>query len=92
VLLLLIDAWTISEAVGVKKPDARLFEIAAASVGRSLDGAWVIGDSPAADIGGAVGLGLDSVWIRRGRRWLEEDFTPTAEADGCVEAIARVAS
>lgn len=84
----LVDAWVISEAAGCKKPDARIFEVAAESVSGVLAEAWVIGDSGTADIGGAERLGLDSVWIRRGRSWSEKTFTPTLEADSCADAIA----
>ncbi|MEV5610783.1 HAD family hydrolase [Streptomyces sp. NPDC052225] len=81
----LVDSWVISEAVGHKKPAPELF--CAAAVGRSLDDAWMIGDAPRADIGGAHALGLRTVWLTRGRTWQERDFTPTRTADDVVEAI-----
>jgi putative hydrolase of the HAD superfamily len=43
----------------VRKPNRRIFEIAAESVGQPLDGSWVVGDDPVLDIGGAAGAGLD---------------------------------
>lgn len=86
----LVDTWVISEAVGVKKPDPEIFHAVTRRTGRSLEGAWMIGDSASADIGGANGISIDSVWLHRGRRWIEDQYQPTFIADDCVEAIDHV--
>lgn len=83
----LVDTWVISEAVGVKKPDPQIFGAVTRLTGRSLDGAWMIGDSATADIGGANRISIDSVWLHRGRRWIEDQYQPTFIANDCVEAI-----
>ncbi len=72
------------EAVGRKKPDPAIFHAAAAD----LDGAWVIGDSPHADIAGAWALGLTSVWVSGGRPWTEAAYRPTHTAADVVTALA----
>ncbi|MBO0870282.1 MAG: HAD family hydrolase [Micromonosporaceae bacterium] len=82
--------WVISEEAGVSKPNPRIFAIAAERVRRRLDGAWMVGDSPETDIGGAAALGLRSVWLHRGRRWSEPRYLPTYSADGPIEALAAV--
>lgn len=82
--------WVISEDAGVSKPNPRIFELAARRTRTGLRGAWVIGDSPEADIGGAAVIGLPSVWLHRGRSWLERRFAPTHTADGLIPAIATV--
>jgi putative hydrolase of the HAD superfamily len=82
--------WVISEDVGVRKPDPAIFEVAAGRARLRLDSAWVVGDSPRADIYGASVLGLPSVWLHRGRRWTERDFGPTRTADGPLAALAAV--
>jgi putative hydrolase of the HAD superfamily len=82
--------WVISEEAGVSKPNPRIFAMAAQRVRMRLLGAWVIGDSPEADIGGAAAMGLPSVWLHRGRTWLESRFAPTRTADGLIEAVAAV--
>src|SRR3982751_1447028 len=41
----LVAGWTISEAVGVRKPARQIFEKAAASVTMPLSG-WMVGDHP----------------------------------------------
>jgi putative hydrolase of the HAD superfamily len=82
--------WVISEEAGVSKPNPRIFHIAAERGRMRLGGAWMVGDSPEADIGGASALGLRSVWVRRGRTWTEPRFAPTRVADGPIEALAAV--
>jgi putative hydrolase of the HAD superfamily len=82
--------WVISEEVGVSKPNPRIFQLAAQRVGMPLNGGWIIGDSPEADIGGAATLGLPSVWLHRGRSWVESRFAPTRSADGLIPAVAAV--
>jgi len=87
-----VDATVISGAVGVTKPDRAIFALAAEQTGVSLTGAWMIGDSPAADIRGARAAGINSVWLHRGRSWPIAEFRPTLEADSCAAAIELVLS
>lgn len=82
--------WVISEDVGVSKPNPRIFAMAAQRVRMRLHHAWVVGDSPEADIGGAATMGLPSVWLHRGRSWLDSRFAPTRMADGVIPALATV--
>jgi putative hydrolase of the HAD superfamily len=85
-----VHGWVISESIGHKKPDPEIFRAAAAAVGASLRGAWVVGDSPHADIAGAHDLGLRSVWVSGGRPWPEQSFRPTHIARDAATAISRV--
>ncbi len=82
--------WVISEEAGVSKPNPRIFAIAAHRARMRLSGAWMIGDSPEADIGGANALGLRSVWLHRGRRWTQPEYAPSYLADGPIPALAVV--
>ncbi|MFI9574594.1 HAD family hydrolase [Microbispora rosea] len=64
-----VDAYALSGVEGVRKPDRRLFEIAAKRCGMSLDaGGWVIGDNLIADIAGGRGAGLRTIWVNRGKQ------------------------
>lgn len=85
----LVAGWVISEGAGVRKPDPRIFELGAAAVGRTLaDGGWMIGDHAEYDVVGAAAVGLDTVWLRRGRDWPDGlPCRPTRAADGCPAAI-----
>ena len=44
-------------------------------------------DRYSADIGGAAGVGINSIWIARGRRWVEDRFQPTEAVDTIAEAF-----
>lgn len=83
----LVQGWVVSEAVGCKKPEPEIFRAAAATVGVPLTGAWVIGDSPHADIAGADALGLRSVWVANGRDWAEDSYRPTLVAQDVASAV-----
>jgi putative hydrolase of the HAD superfamily len=66
----LVAGWVISEGAGVRKPDRRIFELAAESVGRTLaDGGWMIGDHPEYDIAGGAAAGLGTIWLPHGAPW-----------------------
>ncbi|WP_419999089.1 HAD family hydrolase [Streptomyces boninensis] len=84
----LVQGWAISEAVGSKKPDPQIFHAAANAVAAPLTDAWVIGDSPHADIAGAHALGLRSVWVSNGRPWDLDSCRPTQVAADAAAAIA----
>jgi putative hydrolase of the HAD superfamily len=47
----LVAGWVVAEEAGVRKPDPRIFQLAAQRAGLSLAGAWMIGDSAVADYG-----------------------------------------
>ncbi|GAA2668667.1 MULTISPECIES: HAD family hydrolase [Actinoplanes] len=82
--------WVISEQAGVSKPNPRIFALAAQRVRMRLAGAWVVGDSPEADIGGAAALGLPSVWLHRGREWTDTRFAPTRVVGNVIQGISAI--
>ncbi len=84
------SAVVISEAAGVRKPDPEIFRLASTAGGQPLEGAWMVGDSAAADIAGAQAAGIDSIWLQRGRVWPTELPPPTAFADSLSDAVDRV--
>jgi putative hydrolase of the HAD superfamily len=86
----LVDAWAISEAEGVRKPDPGLFHVAAAKVGLTCEGAWMIGDSADADIVGGSAAGCRTMWISRGREWPGIRPHPTRIVDDVVAALAAI--
>ena len=82
--------WVISEQAGVSKPNPRIFALAAQRVRMRLGGAWVVGDSPEADIGGAAAMGLPSVWLHRGRDWMDNRFAPTAVVGNVIQGLSAI--
>ena len=91
-LMAAVDDCLISAVVGLRKPDPAIFALAAQRVGGDLghDAVWMIGDSPSDDIGGAVGVGINSIWISHGRRWTHPLFAPTETFDTIAEAFDRL--
>ena len=82
--------WVISEQAGVSKPNPRIFALAAQRVRMRLGGAWVVGDSPEADIGGAAAMGLPSVWLHRGREWVDDRFAPTRVVGNVIQGLSAI--
>lgn len=86
----LVDGWVVSESAGCKKPAPGIFHAAAELAATTLDSAWVVGDSPHADIAGAAALGLTSVWISAGQAWPLTDHHPTHIVSDVAAALAIV--
>jgi FMN phosphatase YigB (HAD superfamily) len=82
-----VDSICISGADGVRKPDPRIFALAAERVGIPLRPGWMIGDHPEADIAGARAVGLGTVWLSRGRTWPLADLEPDHQAADPAAAI-----
>lgn len=65
-----VDACCVSGDVGIRKPDVRIFQLAAERCGRNLaDGGWMIGDNPEHDIAGGRAAGLGTMWVSGQRLW-----------------------
>lgn len=66
----------ISEKVGIRKPDGRIFELALRQLGVSASEAMFVGDNPDSDIRGAMQAGMAAVWLSDGKKWAGSD-SPT---------------
>ncbi|MFJ5779541.1 HAD family hydrolase [Streptomyces sp. NPDC093094] len=83
----LIDGIAASGDIDVRKPDPRLFELAAARCGTQLtSGDWMTGDNPETDIAGGHDAGLRVIWVR-GRAWPDGLAVPHHTADDVTEAV-----
>jgi putative hydrolase of the HAD superfamily len=90
----LVDAWCISDDVGIRKPDPRIFRLAAQRCGVPAgDGGWMVGDSLLLDIAGAFRAGLRTIWIapprlaaERGPRYFIGP-TPDATVSSVTQAV-----
>ncbi len=85
-----VDGWVVSDVVGIRKPDPRIFTIAAEQAGAPLDGAVMIGDAHDTDILGGQNAGLRTVYLGRGREWPAGSAEPTAFAASFPEAVETV--
>ncbi|RZU53259.1 putative hydrolase of the HAD superfamily [Krasilnikovia cinnamomea] len=61
----LVDAWCISDEVGIRKPDPTIFQIIAQRCGAPTQhGGWMVGDDLTLDIAGGHGAGLHTIWLQ----------------------------
>ena len=84
----LVDVALISEQEGVKKPDPVIFTRAANKLGIRVDECVFVGDNPIADIGGAHGVGMKTVWFRGYQSWPTDlTVTPDYEIQSLAELL-----
>lgn len=74
-----------SAAVGVRKPDPRLFSMALEALSLAPAEVTVVGDSIAKDILPAKSLGCRTIWLR-GEQWSDEPVDQTIP-DSIIESI-----
>lgn len=60
-----LDAIVISDAAGIRKPRPEIFQQVLDELGASPETTLHVGDNLAADVGGASGIGIRTVWITR---------------------------
>ncbi|MEU8226748.1 HAD family hydrolase [Kribbella sp. NPDC048915] len=80
-----VDFCCISEAVGVRKPDRRIFELAAEHTNTTLTDGWMVGDHPAYDVQGGINAGLHTIQVGTRRR--PEAPAPDHRVDNILEAF-----
>ena len=70
------DTIVISESVGVKKPDSRIFDIALSNLGGNASETLFIGDHQINDYLGATKASLVAVWFQNDQVWQQLEFKP----------------
>jgi len=87
----LVDAWCISDDVGIRKPDPEIFRLAAERCGTGCgQGGWMIGDSLVLDVAGGHAAGLRTIWLQPKRRpdsWAFVGPAPDVIVDSVSEAV-----
>jgi FMN phosphatase YigB (HAD superfamily) len=73
-----LDCVIDSGAVGIMKPDPRIFQIALDAMGLSAEDAWYVGDMPAIDVVGARRAGLHAVLVDPLELHADADYDTTA--------------
>ena len=66
-----------SERAGVRKPDVRIFELAARELGVAADRCWFVGDHPVNDIHGARAAGMRAIWLAGFHHWPDDGVATT---------------
>jgi FMN phosphatase YigB (HAD superfamily) len=91
----LLSCCVVSDTVGIRKPDPRIFALAVDDAGGAeADQVWMVGDHPVNDIVGADKAGLRTVWIAHGRTWPAELAPPdviVASLDGAFAHLRELA-
>lgn len=77
----------VSEAVGLEKPHAAIFQHALDGLGLRADHAWFVGDHPENDILGAWRVGLRTVWLRGSLTWTGTQAVPHHQIDHLRELV-----
>ncbi len=77
----------VSEAVGVEKPHAAIFQHALDGLGLRADHAWFVGDHPENDMLGACRVGLWTVWLRGSHPWPGTQAVPHHQIDHLRELV-----
>jgi putative hydrolase of the HAD superfamily len=65
----LVDTYLISETEACRKPDPEIFQRAAHSLEVDPQHCIFVGDSPFADMAGARGVGMKTIWFPNGLTW-----------------------
>ncbi|MFC7341425.1 HAD family hydrolase [Saccharopolyspora griseoalba] len=85
-----VDIWAISEALGVEKPDPRIFRHALREAGVDPANAVHVGNRLDSDVRGAKGVGLRTVWVLRGEAPPNPTPEQLAETDLAVRTLAEL--
>ena len=81
-----------SERAGVRKPDTRIFAIAAQELGVEPSECWFVGDHPVNDIGGALATGMHAVWLKGFHDWPHVRERPPMSVDSLQELLPLLSS
>ncbi|MES2584232.1 MAG: HAD-IA family hydrolase [Pseudomonadota bacterium] len=76
---------------GVAKPDARIFHAAADLVGVPAAQVLHVGDDAALDVLGALGAGMQTVWVNRGQHvWSHAEQQPHVTVENLAQLVAQL--
>ena len=67
-LATLFSVVIVSDEVGMKKPDPRIFRMALQKLAVTAADAIFVGDNPELDIAGALGVNMRAIWLNAGNR------------------------
>jgi len=68
----LIDIVIVSDEVGIKKPDSRIYELALSQLQCNANQVLMIGDNPDFDVIAPIQLGMQALWLPRMLDWPDD--------------------
>ncbi len=78
-----------SAALGIRKPDPRIFQVALASFQVPAEACAMVGDTLAADVEGANRIGMYSIWIDR-RAQMPDNGELAIQPQAVVSALEQI--
>jgi putative hydrolase of the HAD superfamily len=81
------DLWSVSEEIGIEKPDARIFAHALDQAGVEPSRAAMVGDRLDNDVRPAKAAGMRGIWLLRGEAPQNPTPEQFAEADTCIRSL-----
>lgn len=85
-----VDLVVISEDVGLRKPDPRIFQLAAERLGVTPAGCIFVGDNPGADVIGAQASGMTGIFYSAGASWPDALPFPKCSIETLVEVLSLI--
>jgi putative hydrolase of the HAD superfamily len=82
-----VDLVVISETAGLRKPDPRIFELAATRLGTMTSRCVFIGDNPEADVRGAEAAGVTGIFYAGSGSWPDALPPPRYRIDTLTEIL-----
>ncbi len=82
-----VDCAVISGAVGVKKPDPRIYKLALESLGVAASETLFVGDHFQLDVDAPRSLGMKTAWLRLGRGWRDDSPPPDYSINALSDLI-----
>lgn len=79
-----------SQRIGVAKPDRRIFEHALRVLDEEAEATLFVGDSWEADVVGAIGAGMDAIWLNTLQKQPKTEHRPLAIIDRFDELLPTI--
>jgi len=79
-----------SEAVGIRKPDRKIFDMASDKMGYENEDCLYVGDSYKSDMMGAGGAGMHTCWMNPEGKKKGADYEPDLEITGLSQLLEKI--
>lgn len=84
------DVWSVSDELGVGKPDPALFELSVEAAGVAPSASVMVGDRLDYDMRPAAEVGMRTIWMLRGEAPDDPTLDQLAETDGTIRSLSEL--